>query len=566
MNRGRITLIAGLVALAAFLVAFGPAPDKEGSENTLRVTSLSAPDSLDPGVSYQSLSWSFQSNVYNSLLTYRKVTGLGGNDVVPDLAEAMPTISADGRTYTFTLRQGIKFAPPVNREVTASDVKYTFDRLALIPSPAPFYHIIEGYDELAKSRKGTVTGIVADDAKRTITFRIKRPDATFLYAFAVNFAAVVPKGTPAKDLSQSGFVPGTGPYMFSSFDPSSHIKLERNPNYTQWSKDTPKGNVDAINVQLKVSDENAVAMLMQGKADLAMSAIPRSKWPFLKSSDEWKPYLHIHEKASTSYIWMNNTAPPFDNVKIRQAVNWAIDRRAMVKLTAGAGTPTSNILPPMLPGAPEAQAYPKRDLAKAKSLISESGVTPGEVTIWCVTTPAQKDMAQYLQNTLAQLGFRAKTRCVDASAYYQIVGNKTTKAQIGFGNWGADFPEASNFISVLLNGATIDPKNSNNLSFYSGKDKEIAKIESMMDLDERKAAWGALDTKMMTEDAPWAPIYNAAQRNLIGKRVGNYVFHPIYDVVMSQVTVDGSGTNNSKTHFDEIGYEDAAAPEGGEAS
>ena len=570
MDKSRLITIVGIVAFAGILLAFGPAPKSKGDANTLRITSLTPPDSIDPHVSWMSLSWTMQVNVYNGLLTFKKETGPAGTELVPDIAEAMPVISDGGKTLTFKVRTGVNFGPPANREVTASDVKYTFDRLAHVQSQgAGFFSVIEGFDEVYEAKKGSVSGVVADDAARTVTFHLTRPDATFLYVLALPFSFTVPKGTPAEDLSQKTRTAPTGPYMFAEYDPSRRVVLKRNPAFKQWTEDTPKGKVDEIVVSLGVSDENAVTLILQDKADAAMTAIPRSKLPFLESSEEWKPFLHEHELARTSYIWMNTTSPPFDNVKVRQAVNWAINRRAMVKLGGGAGSPSSTILPPTTPGYTGYEPYPKQDMKKAKQLVKESGVTPGEVTIWCMTTPPNPDSAQYLQEVLRPLGFKARTRCLDYSAYYQVVGAEKNKTQIGFASWGADYPEGATFIDSNLNGAHINPDHSNNLAWYTGADEEIKRISAMMDLDERAKAWGELDRKIIEEDAAWAPISHGVQRNLISKRVGDYTFHPLYDFLMMKATVDGSGTNNGEFHEGEVGHEpeeDEAEAEGGGAS
>ena len=570
MPKRRLITIIGIVALAAILLAFGPAPKQAGDENTLRITSLTPPDSIDPQVSWMSLSWGMQVNVYNGLLTFKKESGPAGTELVPDIAEALPEISDGGRTLTFRVRKGVNFGPPANREVVASDVKYTFDRLAHIQSQgAGFFGVIEGFTEVYESKKGSVSGVVADDAAGTVTFHLTRPDATFLYVLALPFSFTVPKGTAAEDLSQKVRTAPTGPYMFAEYDPSRRVVLTRNPAFKEWTPDTPNGKVDKIEVQLGVSDENAVTLILQDKADAATTAIPRSKLPFLESSEEWGPFLHEHELARTSYIWMNTRVKPFDNVKVRQAVNWAINRRAMVKLGGGSGSPSSTILPPTTPGYTGYEPYPEQDLKKAKQLIKESGVTPGEVTIWCMTTPPNPDSAQYLQEVLSQLGFDARTRCLDYSAYYQVVGVEKNKTQIGFASWGADFPEGATFIDSNLNGAHINPDQSPNMAWYSGADEEIARVSSLMDLDERAKAWGELDRKIIEEDAAWAPLSHGVQRNLISKRVGDYTFHPLYDFLFMKATVDGEGTNNGDSHEGELGEkskDDDAEAEGGGAS
>lgn len=560
MNKRKLIIIVALVAFAGLLVAFGPAPKHESSGSTLRMVTLASPDSLDPGVSWSSASWTLQVNLYNGLLTFKKETGVAGTELVPDIAEAMPEISPDGTTLTFRVRDNVNFGPPANRPVLATDMKYTFDRLAKLPSQGnSFFSVIEGFDDVVAGKDTSVRGIVADDKARTITFHLTRADATFLYSLALPFSFAIPKGTPAQDLSLKTPTAPTGPYMIESYDPQRSVKFTRNPAFKEWTKDSPNGNADNIEVQFKVSPDNAITRIMQGNADGAMTAIPRSQLLFLESSKEWKKYLHYHEISRTSYVWMNTRAKPFDNVKVRQAVNWAINRRAFVKIGGGAGTPSSQILPPSIAGHTGVDQYPKQDMKKARQLIKESGVTPGELTIWCMTTPPQPDYAQYLQEVLHQLGFTARTRCIDQSTFYDVAGNEKTKAQIGFGGWGADYPEGATFIYSLLYGKTIDPNRSANLAWYSGSDKEIERVMSMLDLKERATEWGKIDTKIQ-QDAPWAPLSYGVQRNLMSKRIGNYVFHPLYDFLLMKATIDGSGTNNSKIHAHEVGYDAEGTP------
>jgi len=560
MQRGKLILIVGIVLLAGILVAWGPAPEDKGGANTLRLVSNTGPDSIDPGVSWQSISWMMQVNVYNGLLTFKKESGAAGAELVPDIAEAMPVVSDGGRTLSFRVRRGVMFGAPANREVQASDVKYTFDRLAHLPTQgAEFYMVLEGFEKALGDGKSSVSGVVADDKARTVVFHLTRPDATFLYSLALPFSFTVPKGTAAEDLSQKVRAPATGPYMFSEYDPSRGVILKRNPAFKQWTKDTPNGKVDQVDITLKVSDENAITLIQQGKADASLAAIPRSKLPFLQTSAEWKPFMHEHEQARTSYIWMNTQVAPFDNVKVRQAVNWAINRRAMVKLGGGAGRPSSTILPPTIPGYTGYEPYPKQDLAKAKQLIKESGITPGKVTVWYISS-SPSDTAIYLQDVLTQLGFDARTRGVDFSAYYNVVGVKKNNTQIGFASWGADFPEGATFMKSNLYGAAINPDHSSNYAWYYGADKEIADIAKILDLDERAQRWGALDKKVIGEDAAWAPIMHGVQRNLLSKRVGDYVMHPLYDFYFTKATVDGSGTRNDKIHAGEVGYDQDGKP------
>lgn len=539
VNKTRTIGIIACGVLAVVLAIWGPAPKSSSTGNTLRVVTTSPPDSLDPAISYMAVSWQMMINLYDGLLTYSKDPGTKGATLVPDLATSMPTVLNDGRAYRFTMRRGVKFAPPVNREVLPSDLKYSIERVLKVASPGSgFYTNIEGASEFAAGTSKSIDGIVIDDSARTIEFRLIRADATFLYVLALQFSSAIPKGTPMKDMTTSGLIPGTGPYMFKEYVPLRRITMVRNPNFTSWTPAVPDGHVDGINIQLGVDAENGVTLIQRNKADFLLGTIPRSKLPSLLADASWKRHIYVNEAASTSYIFMNYKYPPFNNVKMRQAVNLAIDRRAMVKLSGGLGVPSETILPSSMPGYREHKLYPGPDIPGARKLVAESGITPGKIEIWCRTTPPSPDFAVYLQDVLTQLGFTPSVKCVDSANYFTLVGNESTKALIGFGNWGQDFPEGSNFIDVLLNGKRITPEHSNNLSWYSGADKQIDAANRLLDQPARNTAWGDLDEQLM-KDGAWAPFMHGITYTLTSKRLTNYVHSPVYDMLFMQVRLKG---------------------------
>jgi peptide/nickel transport system substrate-binding protein len=544
-SRIRTIGILGAALLAGVLVVWGPPPKAQTAGNTLRVVTPAPPDSLDPAISYMAVSWQMMFNTYDSLLTYRKESGTKGAELVPDLATSMPQVLDGGKTYRFTMVKGVKFAPPVNREVLPSDLKYSIERVLRMASPGSgFYMVLEGAEPVAAGKAQQISGIVIDDAARTIEFRLTRPDATFLYVLALQFSSAIPKGTPLRDMTTEGLVPGTGPYMFTEYVPLRRIRMVRNPNFRQWSENVPNGYVDGVTVQLGVDPENGVTLIKRGKADYLLGAIPRSKMPELLNDSEWKQHVSIVASTSTSYIFMDSRNPPFNNVKMRQAINWAIDRRAMVKLSGGTGVPSSTILPTNMPGYRDHKLYAGGpDMDRAKQLVAESGMTPGNIEIWCRTTAPQPDMAVYLQGVLTELGFTPSVKCVDPANYFTLVGNASTKAAIGFGNWGMDFPEGSNFIDVLLNGKRITPEHSNNLSWYSGADTEIERANRLTDQDARNQAWGDLDEQIM-KDAAWAPYSHPLSYSLTGKRVTNLTHSPVYELLYMRIRLKGTASEN----------------------
>jgi peptide/nickel transport system substrate-binding protein len=542
LTRGRILIV--IAVLAALLVAFGRAPAPVDHGNTLLAVSSSPPDSIDPGVTYMAASWQILFNIYDGLLTYKHQDNEhGGADLVPDLATAMPVIEDGGKTYKFTMRKGVMFAPPINREVLPSDMKWGIKRLFKLPSQGMgWYQGIDGAQEFIEGKAKDVPGIVIDDDARTIEFHLIEADPVFNFKLAMLFAVPVPKETPAKDMSFEGFVPGTGPYMFKSYEAQRKMVLVRNPNFKQWSNEVPKGNVDSIEIKLGVSPENAVTQIRRGDADyLLADPIPKAKLFTLLADSHWKKNVEVEDEARISYVFMNTQVEPFNHKEVRQAVNWAIDRRAMIKLAGGQGHPTENILPIGFPGYKKHELYPGPDMDKAKALIAKSGVKPGTISFWCMNSGGSgaNSGAEYMQKVLGELGFTVQLKCLDPGVFYTTVGNPSVKPQIGIASWGQDFPEGSDFIDVLLNGKRIMPKGNSNYSVYKGSDKEIAKANSTLKLEDREKAWAAIDRKI-AEDGPWAVYLSGIKYQLIGDRVKDFESHPTYEMMFSKISLKGA--------------------------
>jgi peptide/nickel transport system substrate-binding protein len=208
---------------------------------------------------------------------------------------------------------------------------------------------------------------------------------------------------------------------------------------------------------------------------------------------------------------MNNRVPPFDNVKVRQAVNYAINREALVRIYGGLGTPTENILPPNYPQYKKLNLYPY-NLAKARQLVKAAGVTGAQVTIWTSnnTTQHGPEAGQYLVSVLNSIGLKAKLEEINAAVYLTTVGNQTTKAQVGFAAWYQDYPHPLDWFDVLLNGDRITATHNNNYANFD--DSAInAKIEALKKeptlTSSVNSQWAQVE-KMTMEQAPWAPYLN----------------------------------------------------------
>jgi peptide/nickel transport system substrate-binding protein len=535
-------LAAGLALLAA---ACGGGGKKAATTTTasggtsqqtfadFRVVLDTGLDYLDPGLSYTVQGWGAMWNVYLSLLGYKHVNGPDGATLVPALAENLPQISADGLTYTLTLRSGLKYSN--GTPVKASDLTYAIKRDFLVDSSGVgFFANIVGADQFSKTKKGDISGITTNDATGKITIKLLKPQGDFQNILATIFAAPVPQGTPAKDQSTHP-IPSTGPYMIQSYAPNRQFVMVRNPNFVPTAN-VPATNPDKITVKLVEDDSAALQQVLNGEADYDFHLIPVDR--LAEVQQKYADQLKIYTSANTFYYFMNTRLAPFDKLQVRQAVNYAIDRNALVRLYGGLATPTENILPPTYPQYEKHTLYP-HDLAKAKQLIQEAGATGASVTVWGRNLETSKKPVEYLADVLNKIGLKANVKIIDAAIYWSTIGNQNTKAQIGFADWFQDYPHPLDWFDVLLNGTRITQTHNNNYSNFDNAtvDKKIAALKEKTTLtDAVNAQWAALDKEVM-QQAAWAPYVNRQSTDFFGKNIdtGCYIQHVLYQFDWSRI-------------------------------
>jgi peptide/nickel transport system substrate-binding protein len=488
-------------------------------------------DFLDPGLSYTVQGWEVMWNVYLPLLGYKHVNGPDGATLVPYLAQDMPTVSADGKTYTLTLRKGLTYSD--GTAIKASDFAATIERDYKIDSPGVgFFGNIVGADSFSKTKKGHISGITTDDATGKITIKLNAPQGDFNYILATEFAAPVPANSPEKDTSTNP-VPSTGPYMISSYKPNKSVLVVRNPKFdaSAFGGNVPSGNPDKMTIDIIGDPGVALTRTLNGTDDYDFQQPPADRLAELqaKNADQIKVYT----PANTYYYFMNNRVAPFDNVKVRQAVNFAINREALVRIYGGLATPTENVLPPTYPQYKKLNLYPY-NLAKAKQLIKDAGATGADVTVWTSNNTSRNapQAGAYLQDVLKSIGLNAKLKQINAAVYWTTVGNQTTKAQIGFADWYQDYPHPLDWFDVLLNGDRITDTHNNNYSNFddSAVNAKIADLKKQSGLSSTiNNGWADVD-KMVMEKAGWAPFVNVQGIDTFGSSVdlGCYVFHVNY--------------------------------------
>jgi peptide/nickel transport system substrate-binding protein len=488
-------------------------------------------DYLDPSLSYTVQGWSILWNTYLPLLGYKHVNGPDGATLVPYLAKDMPKVSADGKTYTFTLRKGLKYSD--GTAVKASDFPKTIERDYAVNSPGVgFFSNIVGTDSIAKTGKGTISGITANDAAGTITIHLKDPQGDFEYIMATEFAAPVPPNSPKKD-SSTNPLPSTGPYMIQSYKPNKSVIIVRNPNFdaSLFGGNVPAGNPDKMTISILGDAGVALTGTLKGQYDYDFYQPPNDRLAELQS--KYSNQIKVYTPANTFYYFMNNRVAPFNNVKVRQAVNYAINREALVRIYGGLATPTENVLPPTYPQYKKLNLYPY-NVAKAKQLIKAAGATGAKVTVWTSDNESRRapEAGQYLQGVLKAIGLNATLKEIHAAVYWTTVGNQATKSQIGFADWFQDYPHPLDWFDVLLNGDRITQTHNNNYSNFDDPsvNSKIAELKKQPTLTASvNSQWASVDKAAM-QQAAWAPYINQQGIDTFNSDIdlGCYVFNVLY--------------------------------------
>lgn len=524
---------------------------------TLRLVAAASGGTLDPHINYSGKYINLFAVVYDGLTTFKKVPGPDGNTVVADLAETLPAPQDDGRTYVFTLRPDIHFSN--GRTVTTADVVASMRRIFRVGSPTAgsFYSAIVGAD-LCLKEPATCTlsgGVVEDPAHRTITFHLSSPDTEFLQKLAFTHAVIVPADTPDHDIGNTP-IPSTGPYAIASYDPNKSLVLNRNPAFREWSAEAqPEGYPDTITYSFGIPDEAAVTAVENGQYDWMEGSIPMDRLGELGS--RYTAQTHVMPHAAMYFLPMNVNLPPFNVQKARQAVNYALNRKAMVIFYGGPGIarPLCGMLPSSLPGATDFCFYTKGaspaapaprwsapDLEKARQLVRESGTAGQKVTLITANTSVDMAMGTWVRDMLQSLGYQATLRPLSSSVAFNYMQNTSNKVQIALKDWSADYPSPSNFLDDLLGCENFHPNSDSSINIPGFCDKRIqtlmdrAKTDVSLTPQQSEALWREAD-KLVMEQAPIAPLIEKDTVLLTSPRLGNFFYTTVNQLFFSQVWV-----------------------------
>jgi peptide/nickel transport system substrate-binding protein len=467
----------------------------------------SFPDYLDPALSHTLEGWTATYDTYIPLLTFAHENGQASGRVIPGLAEALPKVSADGKTYELTLRKGLKYSN--GEPVVASDFTHSLERVFILNSGgSPFYEGIVGAAKFLKTKQGGIPGVETDDKTGKITIHLENPDGSFESELALPYVALLPAKTPDKDLTAEP-PPATGPYVITSSRPGRGWEYERNP---QWAKtneklmpEIPSGHVDKIKIQVLRNPQTEVNYIESGKLDWMGNEVPPDRYQDVKSKYEGTQF-RIEPTFSNYFFWMNTTQAPFDDVKVRQAVNYAIDPAALERIYSGRLEGGQQILPPGMPGYKKLDLYP-HDMKKAKELIAEADPSDKDIVVWTNNESPSDDAGAYYQGVLKELGFDAELKVLSPDNYFTVITNSSTpELDAGWANWFLEYPSPNGFFQPLLAEESIAPTNGTNLPRFADPtlSKKVAKLGEEPVGPKQEAEYAQLDKEFM-EEAPLAP-------------------------------------------------------------
>jgi ABC-type oligopeptide transport system substrate-binding subunit len=544
-SAARWSLFAALsltIVLAA--TACGSSKKASGSTTTASTTTTSAPtttnqvlqlasastdvDYSDPALAYGVLSWEVEYETCSKLMNYSDANGTASNVLTPEAASGYPVISKDGKTYTFTIRSGMKFSN--GAPLTAQSFVAAMNRDANPSMNSPvtaFVTDIVGWNDVVNKKAKTIGGVTANGNKLTI--KLTERDGGLLDKLAMPFfCAIDPAKTPV-DPQGVKTLPGSGPYYIASRTVGKQLVMKVNPYY---KGDRPHRagtivftmNTDAQQTYLQVSN-GTYATDPNGLDNPAAASQLAAKYGINKTR------FFVHATPETDYIALNTTRPAFSSAAVRKAVNYAIDRTALLRVRGfGGGKTTTAILPPSLSGGVEVtNPYPLNgpDLKKAKSLLG--GNKCGNVQLWYQTGPEGTPQSGILSYDLQQLGCTVSTKPFQGYAMYTAAGVKGAAFDAAMSGWYQDYADGFDFFHILLDGRAITGSNNNNLAYFN-QPSVNTKIDTANQETgtQRAQSWGKLDNYTMSNYAPWASYDNRNIRDFVGPKTAGYLFVPAY--------------------------------------
>jgi oligopeptide transport system substrate-binding protein len=522
--------LALLIATATGCLREAPLewPAREPGSQRGGVLRLAAADdvpTLDPALSYDSRSWTFQQHLFETLVTYDDA-----NRIVPLLAERW-TVSDDLRAYRFTLRAGVVFSD--GTPLTAADAAGSLERV-IDPKTrsqgAEYYRGIRGATAYANGSAPHVAGLQAPDAT-TLAIELDEPDPLFLDKMALLFASVLPIAYARRlgdDFTDAPI--GSGPFVLREWRRGERLVLARNPRYRRSDRPYLDGLVEYAGVNSELT------WLKFLSDELDVSGIPPADFPAVIREPAKTGTLVRGTSLWTSFVGLNCQMPPLDDRRVRQAMNYAVDKAGIIALLNGRGVAAKGLVPPGMPGYTSEVTGYGHDPARARALLQEAGQGGGFTTeLWTQGSDLDLKIGQKIQRDLADVGVAMHIKQVAWSVFLEAIRQPRTVPLFDLG-WSADFPDPSNFLDVLFHSSRFD---ANNHSFYANSrfDALVEQARTMRPSPERMRLF--LDAeRLLVDDAPVIFLYHPITYVMTQPRVHDYAIHPLLPSRYTDVWLD----------------------------
>jgi len=500
---------------------------------TLRFATAGAIHTLDPAIAYDEVSFYALHHLVDTLLDYER----DGFELVPRLAERWQ-LEPDGVTYRFWLRDGLTYED--GTPIVAADFKTSLERALRLPdSPfGSFLADVEGAAALSAGTATTCTGITAV-SDRELEIRLARPNAAFAYVVTMTFTSPQPAAhvTAAGDGRVDGLRRGplaSGPYRVEQWAEGRRLVLRRRDGY----HDASRGYLERLVLHENVPRDTQFLMFERGELD-AVDKLPAPDYLWLREQPAWAPYLHTRPLMNAFGARMNVRREPFDDRRVRQALNFALDKQHTYKLLAGTTVPSHGLLAPGMFGRDDTLAPYPHDPARARQLLAEAGYPDGfEVEYVTVPDDETEKLAQSMQADLAEVGVRMRISLVSWPTYLTTVGRADGPA-FSFTSWVGDYPDPTSFLDVRFHSRAIADEGATNDTFYANPelDRLLDRARGEPDREARAALYRQAE-RILHADAPWIWDYHRTAVEVTQPYVRDYVLHPVWIRDFTSVWLD----------------------------
>lgn len=506
---------------------------------TARVSSQYVVDHLDSALAFFPYDWQLLYATCAKLVNYPDKSGPAGSQLKPEVAEALPRRSADGKSYTFTIRKGYRFSPPSNEPVTAQTFKYAIER-TLSPrmrSPAgAFMHDVVGADAYMSGKTAHIKGVLVHGNRLVI--RVVSPAPDLVARLGMTFFCAVPLGTPI-DPKGVRTIPSAGPYYVASYVPRQSVVLKRNPNYPG----SRPNRLDRIVVTMGVSHKRIDAEVETGEVDYALDGVDQADIAKIASrygtgspaARRGRQQYFVNSELGVDYISLNAHRPLFSDVRLRKAVNYAVDRRKLARLGSfdfqpGPIEPADQYLPRGIPGFRDVGIYPLTpDVPTARRL---AGAKRRTAILFTCNTSLCGQLAQVVKTNLVAIGIDVRVKAFPISTYYELISRKDASFDLAFGGWVADYADPADILNFLIgSGGTVLPPFEE--PAYRRKVEAAAKLVG----PPRFLTYGKLDANVARNDAPWVAFGNFGSHDFLSARVGCEVYQPVYGMDLAALCI-----------------------------